>query len=82
MIDGNGLAGLLTELLGTEATTLERRCQSCSDVHPLGAHRAFQGAAWVLRCPGCSAVAAMIAADDAEVRVEWAGVLRIPRRNG
>ena len=82
MIDGNGLAGLLTELLGTEATTLERRCQGCGDVHPLGAHRAYEGAAWVLRCPGCSAVAAVIAERESVLHVEWAGVLGIPRRDG
>jgi hypothetical protein len=79
MIDGNGLAGLLTEVLGGEATTLERRCQGCGDMHPLGAHRAYQGAAWVLRCPSCSALAAVIAEREDVLLVEWAGVLQMPR---
>jgi len=79
MIDGNGMAGLLTEVLGDGATTLERRCQGCGDVNPLGAHRAYEGAAWVLRCPGCSELAAVIAERDDVLLVEWAGVLLMPR---
>jgi hypothetical protein len=79
-LDGNGLAGLLGELLGVaDVTTLERRCQGCGDEHPLGAHRAFAGAAQVLRCPGCGAIAARIEVRETELRVEWSGVLRVPR---
>ena len=78
MIDGNGLAGLLTQLLGDEATMLERRCQGCGNEHALGAHRAYPGPAHVLRCPGCGALALRILERDDALLVEWSGVLRIP----
>jgi hypothetical protein len=60
-VDGNGVAGLLAEVLVIEATTTVRRCQSCGAREPLGAHRAYGGAATVLRCPACGDVAARIA---------------------
>jgi hypothetical protein len=47
--DGNGVAGLLGEVLAVEATQVMRRCQSCGDESPLGAHRAYEGAGMVLR---------------------------------
>jgi uncharacterized Zn finger protein len=56
-LDGNALAGLLHELFGTELTGLPRGCQSCGQVHPIGAHRLYHGAGTVLRCPACGDVA-------------------------
>jgi hypothetical protein len=55
--DGNAIAGLLQEIFVAEFTTLERTCQSCGDTSPTGAHRAYNGAGVVLRCPRCSDVA-------------------------
>jgi predicted RNA-binding Zn-ribbon protein involved in translation (DUF1610 family) len=52
-LDGNAVAGLLTEALGEDVTTTERRCPSCGDEWALGAYRAYRGAGVVLRCPGC-----------------------------
>jgi uncharacterized protein DUF6510 len=59
-LDGNVLAGVLVEALGTELTDAPRGCQSCGAVNPVGAHRAYQGAGWVLRCPVCGDVALRI----------------------
>jgi hypothetical protein len=82
-LDGNGLAGLLTDLLGVaDATSLGRRCQGCGDEYALGAHRAYAGAGQVLRCPGCGALAVRIADRGDELLVEWSGVVRIPRDAG
>lgn len=78
-LDGNGLAGLLGELLAAEPTVTVRRCQSCGHEHPLAAHRAYRGAGVVLRCPGCEEVAVRIAERDDELIVEWRGVFRLPR---
>jgi hypothetical protein len=52
-LDGNGVAGMLTEALGEDVTDTERRCPSCGDTWALGAYRAYCGAGMVLRCPGC-----------------------------
>ena len=59
-LDGNGIAGVLDEVFGTEMTTAHRDCQSCGANNAVGAHRAYRGAGWVLRCPDCGDVAATI----------------------
>jgi hypothetical protein len=60
-LDGNAIAGLLEELLGAELTDAPRGCQSCGQVHAIGAHRLYRGAGLVLRCPACGDLAAVIA---------------------
>jgi predicted RNA-binding Zn-ribbon protein involved in translation (DUF1610 family) len=77
--DGNDVAGLLEEFLAAEATTTQRRCQSCHEEHPLAAHRAYRGAAVVLRCPHCGDVAVVISERDDELVLEWRGWYRIAR---
>ena len=72
-IDGNGVAGLLAEVFGADMTTVRRRCADCREEHEIGAHRAYRGAAVVLRCPGCGAVAARLSADDDRRLVELRG---------
>lgn len=59
-LDGNGIAGVLVEALGTEMTDSPRGCQSCGAVNPVGAHLLYQGAGYVLRCPACGDVALRI----------------------
>ena len=58
--DGNAIAGLLQEVFVAEFTTMERTCQSCGDRNPAGAHRSYDGAGSVLRCPNCDDVALRI----------------------
>jgi uncharacterized protein DUF6510 len=60
--DGNAIAGLLQEIFVAEFTTLERTCQSCGDRNAAGAHRSYQSAGIVLRCPNCGDVALRLAA--------------------
>jgi uncharacterized protein DUF6510 len=60
-LDGNAIAGLLAELLGTEMTTVPRTCASCGARNAVGAHRLYRGAGLVLRCPVCADVALRIA---------------------
>lgn len=78
-LDGNGVAGLLAELFGTEMSDALRACDSCGTHAPLGAHRAYHGAGVVLRCPTCGDVALRVAlaADRHVVRLE--GAWSIPR---
>lgn len=79
-IDGNGVAGLLSEVLGAEATTVLRACHSCGARHVLGEHRAYHGAGVVLRCPTCGDVGGRVAEQGVRVAVEWRGTLLIERR--
>jgi hypothetical protein len=77
--DGNHLAGLLAELLAADPTTTLRRCQSCRAEHPLAAHRAYHGAGFVMRCPGCGDVALRVGECGGELVVEWRGAYRARR---
>jgi len=77
--DGNGVAGLLGEILAVEVTTVVRRCHSCGAENPLGAHRAYQGAGVVLRCPACADVALRIGVRDDALVLEWRGTFTAPR---
>ena len=76
-LDGNGVAGLLGEVLAIEPTAIARICQSCGNEHPLGAHRAYRGAGVVLRCPGCEAVAIVIGLHGERRTIRWEGVYRL-----
>ena len=58
--DGNSIAGLLQEVFVAEMTASRRTCQSCGEDHPIGSHRLYGGAGYVLRCPACGDIAASI----------------------
>jgi hypothetical protein len=75
-LDGNALAGLLTELFGTEMTDAPRSCQSCGAVRAVGAHRLYRGAGLVLRCPVCRDVALVAATLPDRHVVHLAGTWR------
>jgi hypothetical protein len=77
--DGNGVAGLLQEVLVGEVTTARRVCQSCGARRVAGEHRAYHGAGVVLRCPVCSDVAAKLSTLDGRQVVELRGVWVIDR---
>ena len=81
-LDGNGVAGLLGEILAVDVTTVRRVCQACGDEHVLGEHRAYQGAGVALRCPGCGAVAVLVAMGNDALRVSWRGTYRVAREHG
>ena len=80
-LDGNGVAGLLTEVFGFEVTTIARTCGGCGTTAAIGAHRAYRGAGTVLRCPNCADVAIRIARlpdrDVVQVRGAWS--VELPR---
>ena len=78
-IDGNGIAGLLSEIAGTEMTTVVRTCQSCGGRRPLGEHRAYRAAGVVLRCPDCQDVAVVIGIQEQRYVVEWRGRYELER---
>ena len=75
-IDGNGVAGLLGEILAIETTSILRLCPDCGDDQPLGEHRAYRSAGVVLRCPSCGSVAVRIGVLGERRAVEWRGTFR------
>ena len=80
-LDGNAVAGLLTEVFEAEVTGALRTCGSCGTRAAVGAHRAYVGAGTVLRCPACSDVALLVTALPdrlvVELRGSWA--VQLPR---
>ena len=78
-IDGNGIAGLLSEIAGADLTAVLRTCQSCGDRRAVGEHLAFRSAGVVLRCANCSDVAVVVGMQDTRLVVEWHGVYEIER---
>jgi predicted RNA-binding Zn-ribbon protein involved in translation (DUF1610 family) len=72
-LDGNGVAGLLADLLSADPTTLLRTCASCGQQHPLGAHTAYRGAGVVLRCPGCGDAALVIGIQERRLTLQTRG---------
>jgi Family of unknown function (DUF6510) len=59
--DGNAIGGLLQEVFTVDVTAADRMCQSCRAHSQIGAHLLFTGAGYVLRCPNCGDLAAVIA---------------------
>ena len=81
VLDGNAIGGLLADVFsGAEVTAAPRDCRSCGQRHPIGEHRLYRGAGFVLRCPGCGDVALTIVDGDGfrEVRLAGAWSVRIP----
>jgi Family of unknown function (DUF6510) len=78
--DGNAIAGLLSQLLAVDATSIDRRCQSCGDQRPIADHRAYHGAGVVLRCPSCSDVALIIGTAATKVTIELRGTFQVAVR--
>ena len=78
-IDGNGVAGVLAEAFGADMTAVPRRCGDCGLTSVLAAYRVYRGAGYVLRCPGCDAVAMRIGMFEGSMTVSATGVLTLPR---
>jgi Family of unknown function (DUF6510) len=77
--DGNTIAGLLQEVFVAEITACGRVCQSCGQQHPIGSHRLYTGAGYVLRCPGCGDIAACITTLPGQYAISLRGTWRLDR---
>lgn len=75
--DGNGVAGLLSQLLAVDATSIVRRCQGCGGDYAMGAHPAFHGAGVVLRCPNCGDIAVRVVEARGTLTVELRGAYQV-----
>jgi ribosomal protein S27E len=78
-LDGNGVSGLLADVLGGDPSTFLRRCPSCGQEHVLGEHRAYRGAGLVLRCPGCEHAAVIIGVQEQRLIVRMTGAFTVNR---
>ncbi|HEY1532001.1 MAG TPA: DUF6510 family protein [Galbitalea sp.] len=56
-LDGNAIAGALSEIFTMDATTAESRCRSCGDVAPLAMAMVFvKPNTYIVRCHVCEDV--------------------------
>ena len=56
-VDGNGIAGLLHEVFGTEMTGAPSVCGNCGDARPVGELAVYlQAPGTVVRCRTCDSV--------------------------
>src|SRR6476620_5438416 len=56
-LDGNAVAGLLTEVFAAEMTTAVGTCAHCGASNDIGAVQVYaQASGTVLRCPSCTIV--------------------------
>lgn len=81
MLDGNAVAGDLTELFGIDMTSNDAECAHCRQVSAVGAMLAFtQVPGIVLRCPSCESVMVRIVRTPRGTYVDVRGAvyLRMP----
>ncbi len=81
-VDGNALAGVLSELFRMDLTAASARCAHCGDEGMLGDAMVYPAApGTVVRCPGCGGVLATIVQSEEQTWLSLAGVsaLAIPR---
>lgn len=72
-LDGNMLAGLLADILGTDPTDRAVRCEHCGTIGPVAAAAVYATAmGTVARCPSCDHVLAVIVRGDGGR--EWFGM--------
>ena len=77
-LDGNAVAGMLSELFATEATTVILTCASCGAEGAVGAAHAYaRGPGAVLRCPSCTAVLLRAAEIRGRLMADMRGVARL-----
>lgn len=74
-VDGNAVAGLLSEVFLPEVTTATTRCDGCGTVEVVGALRAYVDApGTVLRCLRCESVLLRVARDGDRLWVDLRGL--------
>ena len=81
-LDGNAIAGELSEVFAGDLTTAVATCAGCGTTGALATVDVYDGMGTVLRCPECGSVLLRLAHVRGEICVEMRGVsvLRIAAR--
>jgi LSD1 subclass zinc finger protein len=80
-VDGNALAGPLSELFKFDATLLSARCATCGDTAALARAMVYQKPhSSIVRCSACDAVLMVLLQKDGATEIDLGGVawLRTP----
>ena len=74
-LDGNGAAGMLSEVFAAEVTTVRGRCDSCGSVAQLGEAVAYMDApGLVVRCRSCDGVLLVLVRTGSHRRLTVSGL--------
>jgi hypothetical protein len=77
-LDGNAVAGLLSEVFAAEATTALFRCAHCGTERAVATAMVYlHGPGTVMRCPGCEEVVMRFARIRGELVADLHGVQRL-----
>ena len=74
MLDGNAIAGMLTEVFAHEMTTAVVTCGNCGAAMAVGATHVFRGAGIVLRCPHCDNALVKIVEGGTRMWMDFGGM--------
>jgi hypothetical protein len=74
VLDGNALAGALSQIFVSDVTTARVTCAACADIGSLGAARLYRAAGEVLRCSRCNAVLLRLTTAPDRIYLELTGM--------
>lgn len=76
MLDGNAIAGMMTEVFGSEMTTATATCAGCGASGMLAETRVYLRApGTVVRCPHCQSVMVVVVERRGAYCVDMQGVI-------
>jgi hypothetical protein len=80
-LDGNAIAGELSEVFTGDLTTATATCAACGVTGMVATAVVYEGMGTVLRCPECDSVLLRLVHIRSEIRLEMRGVrvLRMTR---
>jgi hypothetical protein len=74
-VDGNALAGPLSDIFSVDMTTASGTCGSCGDVSPLAMSMVYlKPKTYVVRCHVCDAILLTIIQSSGETRIDLTGM--------
>lgn len=74
VLDGNALAGALSQVFVSDMTTARVTCARCAQVRSLGTARLYRGAGDVLRCSECGGVLLRLVTAPDHIYLEMTGI--------
>lgn len=74
VLDGNALAGALSQVFVSDVTMARVTCAACAEVQSLAAARLYRAAGEVLRCSGCDGVLLRLVTAPDRIYLELTGI--------
>lgn len=81
-VDGNALAGPLSEVFDVDVTTTSARCTNCGDIAVLAQAMVFEKPhAFIVRCSQCDEVLMIVLQKHDATEIDLTGIawMRMPR---